>query len=90
MKGLRTTKIVALTVTLLAAAGGVAYASVPDGQGGFPNWYAKASGIWRSIDHPAQSCGGGGTRLAGTCGLWDKIREPTGDTLRDVGSLGLR
>jgi hypothetical protein len=47
---------VAAVVALLAVAGGVAYATIPDAGGVIHGCYKTSSGALRVIDHPAESC----------------------------------
>ena len=53
---MKTKLLVALVVAGLAAAAGVAYATIPDSAGAIHGCYAKSSGALRVIDDSAASC----------------------------------
>ena len=57
-------RLVALaTIAITLAAGGIAYASIPDSNGVVHTCYSQAQGTWRPIDYPTQKCKSGETQL---------------------------
>ena len=51
------------SVTALAFAGGIAYASIPDSGGVIHTCFSKATATWRPIDQPSQQCKNNETAL---------------------------
>jgi hypothetical protein len=63
MKRTHLTALAVTTAAAFAVAGGVAYATIPDGGGVIHTCYSQSLGTWRPIDYPTQKCKSGETSL---------------------------
>jgi Collagen triple helix repeat (20 copies) len=61
--GRRMFRVLLTAGALLALAGGIAYATIPDTNGVIHSCYSQSLGTWRPIDYPTQKCKSGETQL---------------------------